>query len=93
MSYKLTKFGVLRIADKANIPADALNRDYKEYLQWVADGNAAGPADLDRPLDTDLANATAKLANDPVFRALIKVLAAHFGLTVPQLVNEIKAQV
>ena len=93
MNYKLTKFGVIRLTDNAIIPADPLNRSYKEYLEWVAEGNIADPAAPELLPDNDLTTATAKLANDPAFRALVKVLAAHFGISVTQLVNEIKAQV
>ena len=53
MSYKLLKnqFGeidsttILRKTDNAFIPIDRANRDYQEYLEWVAEGNTADPAD------------------------------------------------
>lgn len=35
---------VLRIADSAMIPFDPANRDYQEYLQWLAAGNTPLPA-------------------------------------------------
>jgi hypothetical protein len=35
---------VQRVADGAFIPFDEANRDYQEYLQWVAEGNEADPA-------------------------------------------------
>lgn len=42
--YKLTtSTAILRIADNAYIPADEGNRDYQEYLQWVANGNTPDP--------------------------------------------------
>ena len=37
--------GILRIADGAYIPKDVANTDYQEYLEWVAEGNTADPAD------------------------------------------------
>lgn len=43
------------------------------------------------PLATDADRAAKTLANDPVFRALVKTLAARFGVTVNTLVNEIKS--
>ncbi|MFY9835995.1 MAG: hypothetical protein WAK55_05910 [Xanthobacteraceae bacterium] len=32
---------VLRVADNTFIPFDPANRDYQEYLEWVAEGNQA----------------------------------------------------
>lgn len=36
---------ILRLADQAFIPFDEGNRDYQEYLAWVAEGNEALPPD------------------------------------------------
>jgi hypothetical protein len=36
---------VLRLSDNANIPMSENNRDYQEYLEWVAAGNTPEPAD------------------------------------------------
>mgnify|MGYP005993783961 FL=1 len=44
--YKLTDTDIIiRIADKASIPADPANTDYAEYLEWVEAGNTATAAD------------------------------------------------
>lgn len=90
--YKLTKAGVVR-SDGAFIPATLANRDYKAYVDWVNTGGVPDSPDPDPVPDTDLQTANQRLQSDPVFRALIKVLAAHFGLTTKQMVDEIKAQV
>jgi len=45
-TYRLMQdnLGVVR-SDGAIIPADNANTDYKEYLEWVAEGNAPEDAD------------------------------------------------
>lgn len=32
---------IYRISDGAWIPTDEANKDYQEYLKWVAEGNVA----------------------------------------------------
>ena len=35
---------IKRISDSAFIPMDEANKDYQEYLKWVAEGNEAEEA-------------------------------------------------
>lgn len=90
--YKLCRTGVLR-SDGAFIPASLGNSDYKEYMAWLDAGGVVEAADIEPmpPTEKDIAALT--LQRDPVFSALVKVLAARFGVTPAQLVAEIKAQV
>ena len=45
--YQLTVFEncIIRLSDRAFIPADPANTDYAAYLAWLADGNTPQPAD------------------------------------------------
>jgi hypothetical protein len=43
--YKLILGGVIRMSDGAFVPSDGRNKDWREYLAWVAEGNVPLPAD------------------------------------------------
>lgn len=45
MAYQLTNGStILRLADNAHIPADTGNKDYRDYLVWLNEGNEPVPA-------------------------------------------------
>ena len=48
--YQLTQSDtILRLADNAFIPQDPANIDYKEYQDWLAEGNTPEPAPEPEP--------------------------------------------
>ena len=93
MTYSLT-YGtcITRDADGASIPSDIANRDYGNYLAWVAAGNTPTPYVPPAPpvpttiapyallarLTTaeQMALSAAALANPPVLLLLIKLASA-----------------
>ena len=42
-SYTLSEFGVIRASDRASIPDDDRNRDWRAYQEWLTAGNVADP--------------------------------------------------
>lgn len=61
--YKLIINGLMvqRVSDGAMIPFHAGNRDYQDYLEWLALGNQPTPADPPPPPDTRRADALDRL--------------------------------
>jgi hypothetical protein len=68
MGYKLHyRGGVLRLADGAYIPKDAINLDWQDYIVWLSLGNVpeaadAPPGPSQNDVDAAAARAYAKLA-------------------------------
>ena len=41
--YTLSESGVTRTSDRASIPGDNRNRDWRAYQEWLSAGNTADP--------------------------------------------------
>jgi hypothetical protein len=81
--YKSTKTdAILRKSDNAHIPKDEGNRDYQEYLQWVAQGNTPEPAD---PPTVDELNA-------PILAAIAAEEAKQFRAIREHLLGDVTAR-
>ena len=76
--YKLTNHtSIIRLADNASVPADPSNRDYAEYLEWVAAGNTPAPAQTQAEIDAEViatTNAAAKAALVAIDLASIRAI-------------------
>lgn len=53
---------ILRLADGAVIPTDPRNRDYREYLEWVAAGNTPEPVPVVIVIPVSVSMRQARLA-------------------------------
>ena len=67
MKYKYMENAILRIDDGAVIPINVENKDYEDFLDWVAKGNTPLPKDPPPPptqdeLDAQASRNYAKLA-------------------------------
>jgi hypothetical protein len=83
MTYQLTKTeAILRKSDDAHIPKDEGNRDYQEYLQWVAQGNTPEPADA--PTIAEL--------NAPILAAIAAEEAKQFRAIREHLLGDVTAR-
>ncbi len=50
--YKLTEEGVQRLGDGAFIPSDPRNKDWREYQEWLKEGNIPEP--LETPQEREI---------------------------------------
>lgn len=69
MKYKLTNSNsVVRLSDNACIPFAEGNRDYREYLNWLEEGNEPEPADpIPEPDPIVMRRAAYREESDPLF--------------------------
>lgn len=84
MTYQLTSGDtILRLADNAFIPADPGNRDYREYLDWLAEGNTPEPAPLPPPPAPDYIAFWDALLISPVYQNIRSQALTSSAVLVP----------
>ena len=89
--YQLTRIGVQRESDGANIPASPKNRDWREYRAWETAGGVPDPtpAVVKPPIGDVVEDGITK---DPVMIALIRRTAKAEGITERALLDQIRAE-
>lgn len=72
MTYQLTTQDdvIFRLDDEAWIPVDPDNRDYREYLDWLAAGNTPEPAPSPPPAAPDYLSFWDTLITSTVYSAI-----------------------
>lgn len=83
---------VKRLADGACIPADAANRDWRTYQEWLAAGNTPEPADPESPAPSIAETIDSAIDAHPALHGLVRVLASRFSLTEDDVRAAIKAR-
>jgi len=92
--YKLTNTSVIvRTADGAYIPAVLTNKDYQDYLAWVAAGNTPDPVDPPTPVELAAAAQAAQDAQDIADAKAYAKLAALKAMTPAQIQTWVNANV
>ena len=92
MSYKLKTGGVRRLRDGASIPASNDNRDWREYQEWLAQGNTPDPADPPPPPPTNQELLDRLEITNLAMKAFILLVADQHGFTPAQVRTAIKAK-
>ena len=88
--YKLTTgISITRTLDNAHIPADLANRDYQEYLAWIAEGNTADPAQTAEEIKQQKID-DLNAEYQPQFQALKDSLIAALARNDTAIMDEIK---
>ncbi len=97
--YKLTKSNtsITRLSDGASIPLAAGNRDYVEYLEWVAAGNTPQPAQTAAEIAAEavaVQNAKAKAALEAIDAASIRSIREYIASKpdAPQILKDYEAK-
>lgn len=86
MTYQLTSGdSIVRLTDNAHIPAAPGNRDYREYLNWLAEGNTPEPvpAPPPPPPEPTIEQKLSRVGLSP--QDLVAVLEKESGVTIADI--------
>lgn len=89
--YQLTNGdSIIRLSDNAAIPQAPGNRDYREYQEWLAEGNTPLPAPVEEPpAEPTLPEKLARIGLTPA--DLVAVLESEADIKVADLKRAIQA--
>jgi hypothetical protein len=90
--YILTDDGVQRRSDGMWIPDEPLNREWRKYQAWVAEGNLPDPKPLPPAKPPVADRVESMITSSETLLALVRRMAKKESITERALLDEIRAE-